>query len=181
MAGRLASRLPLRNVAVVSRTGATLPGVPASGLHNLARYESPLVAHSASDDDARNTPGQAEDRPIGLSCFIWYPKELWILGLCTPPAFTTHCTLSGGCHHAAAHPSHLVCACITPASLNSLAPSIMLLHLHACRPVCTSPHMLTCCKGCNNPHRHYVTAYGDIGQRRLARKEPYHCAALSKP
>lgn len=78
MAGRLASRLPLRNVAVVSRTGATLPGVPASGLHNLARYESPLVAHSAGDDDARNTPSQAEDRPIGLSCFIWYPKELWI-------------------------------------------------------------------------------------------------------
>ncbi|KAL4855504.1 malate dehydrogenase [Chlorella vulgaris] len=78
MAGRPAPRLPHRSVAGVSRTGATLPGGPASGLRDSARYASPLLARVANGDDSHNTAGQAEDKPIVFSCFIWYPKELLI-------------------------------------------------------------------------------------------------------
>lgn len=74
-----ASRLLRRGVAGASRPGATLPGGPASGLRTSARYESPLVARIASDDDARSIASQVEDKPFVFSCFIFYPEDLWFI------------------------------------------------------------------------------------------------------
>ncbi|KAI3430782.1 hypothetical protein D9Q98_009194 [Chlorella vulgaris] len=76
MAGRCAPRHPHRSVAGVSRTGAAFPVGSASVLRNSARRASPLVARVASDDDARSTGGEAEDKPILFACFILYPEDV---------------------------------------------------------------------------------------------------------
>ncbi|KAL4855516.1 hypothetical protein ACK3TF_003853 [Chlorella vulgaris] len=87
MAGRPASRLPHRSVAGVSRTGAILPGGPASGLRNLARRESPLIARIASDDDAGSPCGEEELEPLFSADEMGYLRFIVVFG----PIMTIAC------------------------------------------------------------------------------------------